>query len=178
MIRRRPNRRAWGAPSRSAAGGLLLSLAVLGWSAVGSGRIEPLPDPTANASVPIGPTSGDSTPARDVDQDVVSAAVEANPFSPDRRPPAVRFTLSDRADEEWEHADHGSAPAGLRPELIGIARAGANAFVLVSYPGEESRIVRPGESIGGWRLESVSNDVAVFRSEAGERVELAMPRPR
>lgn len=74
--------------------------------------------------------------------------------------------------------DPANAPAAEdAPRLIGIAgRLPDNAIAMVRAADGASKIVSPGQSYDGWRLESLSPDAALF-SKAGRRVRSFLPAP-
>lgn len=165
--------RDWVRASRVAAVALVAAGGLLCWSIAGALGLEPLPPLNAGAVVEA------STVADRRDEvagdDVVRRAVERNPFNPTRQPPAVRFSLAATELPEADDRSRDRGQDGPRPTLIGIAQTGASGFVLASFPGEDSRVVRIGDSIGGWRLVRVTDGVASFRSSDGKDIDLRMP---
>ena len=86
------------------------------------------------------------------------AAKAAAPLAPPP-PPAVanlyRRTLFGTAVDP--------APPADAPELLGIAgRIDADAVAMVRTAGGETRSLRPGDSVDGWRLEALAADAASF----------------
>lgn len=70
-------------------------------------------------------------------------------------------------------ADAGAAPADA-PALVGIAgRLNRDAVALVRLADGSSRSIGVGESVDGWRLESLAIDAAFF-TRGRERVRVAM----
>lgn len=72
--------------------------------------------------------------------------------------------------------DPANAPAAEdAPRLIGIAgRLPDNAIAMVRTADGTSKVLSPGESFDGWRLESLSPDAALF-SKGSRRVRSFLP---
>jgi hypothetical protein len=61
------------------------------------------------------------------------------------------------------------------PQLTGIAgRLGSDAVALVRTAGGSSRSLAIGDSVDGWKLESLSIDAALF-SRGGQRARVPLP---
>jgi hypothetical protein len=106
------------------------------------------------------------------------AAVEVDPFRPDRSRPAERFRLPG----DVLAAAEPEAPEPVRPapavRLIGTVMLPDGGALAMAQLGEDSpRVVRVGEKIGEYVLRTVQRGGATFVSAAGERVELVVPRP-
>lgn len=86
------------------------------------------------------------------------AAKAVSPLAPLPPPPVAalyRRTLFGTAADP--------APPSDAPELLGIAgRIDADAVALVRTAGGETRSLRPGDSVNGWRLEALAADAASF----------------
>lgn len=151
--------RRWDRWSRRAGAAVVFAGVVLVVAAVGALRITP---PTtgggsAPAFDPLPPapdTSPDATPG------AVTAAVEADPFRPDRSPPDRRYVRPARRGG----GDADTRPAGGRDlRLVGTTtfsdRGGLAAFRLA---GGESRLVRAGNRIRGLRVVRVEEGRVVL----------------
>lgn len=74
-------------------------------------------------------------------------------------------------------ADGGEAPPADAPALMGIAgRLNKDAVALVRLADGSARSLAVGESVDGWRLESLAIDAAFF-TRGRERVRVAMATP-
>ena len=86
------------------------------------------------------------------------AAAAAPPLAPPPPPPVAalyRRALFGPAAEPTLPAD--------APALLGIAgRIDADAVAMVRTAGGETRTLRPGDSVDGWRLEALAADAASF----------------
>lgn len=61
------------------------------------------------------------------------------------------------------------------PQLTGVVgRLGSDAVALVRTPQGSSRTLAIGDSVDGWKLESLSIDAALF-SRGGQRARVPMP---
>lgn len=68
-----------------------------------------------------------------------------------------------------------AAPPPDAPQLTGIVgRLGSDAVALVRTAQGPSRTLAIGDSVDGWRLESLSIDAALF-SRGGQRVRVPLP---
>jgi hypothetical protein len=68
-----------------------------------------------------------------------------------------------------------TAPPADAPEVVGIAgRIGRDAVALVRAADGRSRTLAPGDSIDGWRLESLAIDAAFF-TRGPERLRAPLP---
>lgn len=71
----------------------------------------------------------------------------------------------------------GGGAGGLQGlQLIGIAAAGRSASIIVRGQDGSTHVLRPGDSLQGWRLIAVAPDRAVFSGPVG-RVSLALGGP-
>ncbi|WP_245824572.1 hypothetical protein [Sphingomonas azotifigens] len=71
-------------------------------------------------------------------------------------------------------AEEAALPADA-PQLTGIVgRLGSDAVALVRAAGGQSRSLAIGDSVDGWKLESLSIDAALF-SRGGQRARVPLP---
>lgn len=102
------------------------------------------------------------------------AAVEQDPFRPERRRPSERFRLPGERAPDAGAAQ--PAPAAIR--LIGTAVIGAGGFAMCQRGVEAPKLVRVGEKFGDLTLRTVHQGRAIFRAADGTSVELkATPNP-
>lgn len=100
----------------------------------------------------------------------VVAAVEADPFHPERRRPAVAYRPPGEAAAEALRAAEDGEPAGP-VHLIGTALLpDGRSFALCEWPGRAPRLVRVGETVEGLTLRRVEPGRATFVSRAGATV--------
>jgi hypothetical protein len=145
---------------------LLLQAALLAWTSMAGGRVEPVL-PAADSmrvAVPVSPGSIASTD---------SAQVQSRPlFWPSRRPVPGESTADPLAVQETVQS--GRRLQGL--SVTGVFGAGADGGVIISYKGRQARL-RIGEALDGWILESVAPGEAVFASAGDRDVRRLRPRP-
>lgn len=135
--------------------------------------LEPLPSAVRSSeqtgrSIPE--RAGGATPSRDV----VTRAVAADPFRPDRRPPAEPFRMPGEALPS-DSVVESLAPASAI-QLIGTAVSDGGGFVMCQLGSDPPRLVRVGQSIGGFTLLSVGRGRAAFRDRAGQALDLRVPK--
>ena len=107
-----------------------------------------------------------------------SAPPTAEPAAP---PPMLALNIPRAPSALFERTlfTSGSTPTeavpGGAPELIGIAgRIGTDAVALVRGGDGKSRTLAVGESVDGWRLESLAIDAALF-ARGAERARVPLP---
>jgi hypothetical protein len=104
------------------------------------------------------------------------AAIEADPFRPERRPPPQRFTVAQLRTDALASPER-ERPAGGEVQLIGtVVMPGGRSFPMAQLAGEPPRIVRIGEHVGGFALRSIEQGRAVFVAAGGARLELQVPK--
>lgn len=173
--------RDWSA-GNAAALVLLLACVVMAGAVAQREVSARLPDPTPAAAPAHGPAAGAAAPrtsrARDaaaLDR-LVLETVARNPFRPERSRGAGRFRLP---GSEALAAPVGAAaspavqqlppPPPPRPpvpqlRLVGTAvLGGGRGLAAIEVPGAPPRVVNVGESISGFRLESVTSTEARLR---------------
>ena len=131
----------------------------------------------APSSAPSGAPSGGLAVLTD---DALDATVERAPFRPDREPPALRFGESAEVAAAPAPANAPPPPAEGRPmlRLAGtVVQADGRSFVMCEWMAEPARVVRIGDTVGGFTLRAVHQGWAVFRAPSGEAVELRVPKP-
>jgi hypothetical protein len=103
-------------------------------------------------------------------------AVEADPFRPERRRPAERFRLPGEAVSEALAVEETHPQSGT-VQLIGtVVMPNGGSFAMTQVGGEPPRMMRVGESIGGYSLRSIDRGRAVFVAAGGTRVEVQVPK--
>lgn len=108
--------------------------------------------------------------------DRVLAAVDKDPFNPQRRRPGMRFQLpvALAAASVRREASH-DAEASLR--LVGTAvGADGGGFAMCTWQGGNPKIVRIGERIGEWTLQKVWSGAAEFVTPAGGTITVRVPK--
>lgn len=174
MIRRGPAPEVLAGAAAVAAALLLTAL-----SARSALELDPLPTPRAErAELRLAPLARRVSPS----PREIAAAVDRDPFRPERTRPPVRFRsaqerLADAA------AGPGTAAPGLvqplRPEvprLVGtMILPDGHAVALCELTGQSPRLLRRGERIGDFVLERVGRRRATFRSPQTGSIELHVP---
>jgi hypothetical protein len=110
---------------------------------------------------------------KSVDMNAFTAAVEANPFHPQRQPGAA-FSLP--AEEVGIPATDLRLEAAHAIQLIGTAQvAGGRDFVVCQVDAEHPRLVRVGDSCGDRILLRVRSGQAEFEDREGHTEMLFVP---
>ena len=103
-------------------------------------------------------------------------AVNQDPFQPDRRAPARRYVLPGQRVIVTEVVNERPEAPSFR--VVGAARIGQGGLVLVQVDdGDLPIAVSVGESIEGYRVESVTDEGATLTAEGGSWA-LAVVEPR
>lgn len=93
------------------------------------------------------------------------AAVNKDPFHPERRRPARRLHAAGGNEAVAAVADR-----GLVIQVVGTAVSANGGFAMCAWGGEPPRIVRIGERVGDWTLRAVTPGAAQFTSSNGASV--------
>jgi hypothetical protein len=137
------------AGGRAAFGALCLALLVLAAAAAGAARLDPLPVPAATPRAATLPEPASPPPSV---LHAVLAAVERDPFSPDRRRPAERYRMPGELP-----AAVIAAPARTTIQLHGVVVLPSGGGLAALYAvGRSSQVVRVGQDFEGYRLASVA----------------------
>ena len=130
---------------------------------------EPAP-PTTTSSAPLS-----SLPviarADTTSDDLVSDAMDHDPFAPDRKRAAVRYGVPMQSlvaqSTQTQEALH----------LVGtVVDAGGDSFILCQLGSGPSRVIRVGQKVGSYQLRSIAQGTATFMAGDGQRVELRVPK--
>ena len=165
----------WGVHEWTAATALAASIALLAVATVRGIRVEPLPaDAGAGALREAIPEAG---PVPGLPHEQYAAAVDRDPFHPERRRPATRFIVS--AGVASAAADpQPAAPAKVdRPPLRLLGTTvlpDGRGLALLVRDGEPPRLLRLGESWDGMELRRVSRGSAMLVS-ADSTLVLSLP---
>jgi hypothetical protein len=104
----------------------------------------------------------------------VTPAVELDPFRPDRRRPPARYAVPGDVPPAVENAPPAKQSAVA---LVGtVMSLDGSSFAMVAIDGSPPRVVREGQTVGELTLKKVQQGKAVFRSAAGDLVELTVPK--
>lgn len=156
---------------QGAATALGLSLVVFGWALWRTVVIEPVAQPPGAG----GGASPVETPGRRplYPTGRVFAALDKDPFHPERRRPGVPFRLPSEAAPVVTAAQEPAAGV----QLLGTAVApGGGGVAMFRWPGSTPRLVRVGERVNGLTLKRVRPGEAEILSEAGTTVVLRVPK--
>lgn len=104
----------------------------------------------------------------------IEAAVAADLFQPERRAPAERYRLPFE-----ERVDPTTPAPAAEIRLLGTVASpdGQGGFAMCQIGNDPPRIVRVGETLGGWTLRAVGQGRATVVSPKGEATEIAVPKP-
>jgi hypothetical protein len=158
-------RRYWSPGMGAAVALAAISAALMTRSLIRAMVLTPLPLPSAAQGASDSGQPG-ATPT--VPQALSAAAVEHDPFRPERRRPAERFRLPGERGPNTA-----AAPSSLPPiRLIGTAVIGDGGFAMCQRASDAPKLVRVGEKFGDLTLRSVRQGRAVFRAADGTSVEV------
>lgn len=111
----------------------------------------------------------------EADPDALQAAVDLDPFHPERRRPPERFRLPDDPVPEPSQALAARDPEAVR--LIGtVVMPEGRSFAMCQFSGEPPKLVRLGETVGDLTLRAVDQGLAVFVTAGGATVEARVPK--
>jgi hypothetical protein len=166
----------WSSGPLAALGLLAVSAMAAGWTLYRALDAKQLPVVRASADGAHVAASGQ----RRVDSsESFAAAIEADPFHPERRRPSVRFRLP------GEPVAHPTGQGQLSPQtlpasvirLIGtIVVPGGTSFVVCQAGAGAPKLLHVGERIEGLTLRRVEQGRAIFVSTSGEKVDLRTAR--
>jgi hypothetical protein len=112
--------------------------------------------------------------------DSLSATRERPLFAPDRRRPAPPppVVAADQPAEHTESVRQPPAPKAQQLELTGIIVSASETIVLLRDPAtSESVTVRPGDTVGPWRVSVDSNEAVTLKDGNKElRIEMYAER--
>ncbi|MDP1858414.1 MAG: hypothetical protein Q8K82_07085 [Gemmatimonadaceae bacterium] len=105
----------------------------------------------------------------------ILAAVEMDPFHPERRRPTSRFRLP--GDVALVGAPAATPSGDNSVRLLGtVLGAAGGSFAMCQRGAEPPRVVRVGQSIGELTLRQIEQGRAILTDANGERVELVVPK--
>jgi hypothetical protein len=145
------------------AAGLGLVL-VSGWHALRRVEVQALPSTTSGST----DSAGAELSRAEYSLARVLAALDKDPFHPQRRRPARRL----------QSAGGNVIPVALSVQVIGTAvLPDGHGFAMCAWGGAPPRIVRVGERIGEWTLRAVSQGAAEFTSSTGVNAVVRIAKP-
>jgi len=151
---------------RYALSALAVAFVILTWSIWSAWRVaEPAPSRSTSAAGGVDRDRLASGERYDLPR--VLAAVNKDPFHPNRRRPAVRFVMPGDA------VASSAAPVAAPPvRVIGtaVSQDGVGGFAMCSLGTGTPRIVRVGERLGDWTLSKVTPGAAEFATASGSTV--------
>lgn len=155
---------------RSAIGFLALSALVALAAAVRAVRLDPVPDapPLTFATADALSAHGDAAP---VD---IRAAVERDPFAPERSAPAQRYRIPGEAEDVRVAAIEPPKPVVLG---IAVASDAARSFATCALDGGSPTIVHIGNTIGPYTVKSIEHGRVTFTTADGKRLEVSALKP-
>jgi hypothetical protein len=163
--------RAWVSTNagRGAIAALALSLMVALWTLVHAIRIEAVPEGAA-PQFSVGGALSAPAQAPSIN---VAAAVDADPFAPDRNAPETRYRAP---SEESEEAAAKTAP--VEPVVLGTAASDAtHGFATVQLADGPATIVRAGDKIGEYTVKSIERGHVVFTTPSGKKLDIPELKP-
>lgn len=99
--------------------------------------------------------------------------IEAGRPAPSRRGEVYRIPIPDRpailARDMFAPSRDGGAASGGEVRLLGLARSGSASAAILSGPGGAVTL-RPGQSVGGFRLVGIGRDSVVLDGTGGRKV--------
>lgn len=157
-----PRSRAMGVAVITLAAALLLT----GWSAMAAlgGDDDTVSAPRDVFHVPPGLTAS-PTPSHPV--------LDDDPFSPDRQPPATRYRLPGSEEEVVE-----APPKPVLPEVLGtVIATDGNNMATIRLGADSTKILRVGQSIGAFTVDSIAREQVTFTGASGERIVVRVKSP-
>jgi hypothetical protein len=154
---------------RAAIVALALSLMVALWTLAHAIRIEPVPE----GSAPQFSAGGALTTPTTAPRINVAAAVDADPFAPDRNAPETRYRAPSEESDE-------TAPkqAPVEPVVLGTAASdAAHGFATVQLADGPATIVRVGDKIGEYTVKSIERGHVVFATASGKKLDIPELKP-
>jgi len=151
-----------------------LSGALLLWVLRDAFRVDDVNWESESTSVSVMTAAPAPSPGYSLNR--VLAAIDKDPFHPERRRPGARFQLPvDLAAASARREASQVTEASLR--LVGTA-VGANGggFAMCAWEGGNPRIVRIGERVGEWTLQRVWPGAAEFVTPAGGTITVRVPK--
>jgi len=170
-------------PSRALA---ILALVLAGAAALGAlMRGCRVPDRTTAARETIVISSSLRLPGGDRIAQYIPIADD--PFFPGRTPPATRYQLADSTKrpttgERSDSSPSDSSPSDSSPSVptvLGtVVGADGSGFAICTMNGDPPKTVRLGESIGGYRADTIERGRVVFVTPVGQRVTVVSSQER
>ena len=97
-----------------------------------------------------------------------------DPFFPGRTPPARRYRLADAMAQSVQ----AEANTGEGPTVLGtVVSAHEASFAICSFNGGPPKTIHVGDSIGGYRAETINRGRVVFQAPDGRRVAMTTNTP-
>ena len=154
---------------RVAAGALVVALMFVAWTLVRALRLEPVPDVPPPTLASAGSIGGNALPpAADLE-----AAVEKDPFSPDRSAPASPYRFPDEPDPSTEPVVEPE-----KPVVLGTAVSpGGRSFAVLRLGDRPPVSLSVGDRIGAYTVKSIERGRVVFTTPAGKRVDVNALKP-
>jgi hypothetical protein len=141
---------------------------------VGAFRLE---RPSAQGTAPpsSAPAAREAIGAVSAHDTLVIAAIEVDPFSPDRSPPATRYGSAPTPTDSFA----AETTQGALLKLVGtVIDVGGSSFAMCQLGEATPRAVRVGERIGDYRLRAVRQGAADFAGPEGPiTLRVATPAP-
>jgi hypothetical protein len=155
---------------RTAVIAMLISVGVAIWSVLRARETDPLPMMEESpAAGQVDPPGRRARPRANI-----AAAVEADPFHPERRRPDEPY----RFPGEIAPAQASAAQRAQQLRLIGtVASVGGGGFVFCQIGSQTPQIIHVGQQIGTYTLKSVEAGRAVFTGPSGNTLELTISQP-
>jgi hypothetical protein len=149
---------------------LAAAIALVVWTAVRALRVDPVPSvppPTLASAGSI--ASAPLPPATDV-----AAAVEKDPFAPDRSAPASPYRLPGEPDPKVEEP----VVEPQKPVVIGTAVSPQGRSFAVLQLGDARPVsLSIGDRIGAYTVKSIERGRVVFTTPAGKKVDITAVKP-
>jgi hypothetical protein len=155
-------------PATRVAGVVLgASTLALAWSVATALRVDPLPTAPPPTVVRLGSARA-LGPATDV-----QAAVENDPFSPDRSAPSAPYRMPGESGPSAQPAVEPPKPAVLGTAVANDGRS----FATVQLSGQTPTLVHVGDKIGDWVVRAIQRGKVVLVSSAGTRADVSVAKP-
>lgn len=156
---------------RIAAAALAAAIVLVVWTLVRAIQVDPVPDVAPPTLASAGTIAGAvPPPASDV-----AAAVEKDPFAPDRSAPASPYRLPGEPDPAV--AEPVVEPP--KPVVLGTAVSpqGGRSFAVLQLGDARPVSLSIGDRIGAYTVKTIERGRVVFTTPAGKHVDITAVKP-
>jgi hypothetical protein len=154
---------------RAGVAALAVSMLVLAWAVRSAVRVTavPLEGAVSPRQAVVAMRRADTT-----SDDLVQDAIEHDPFSPTRAPSDVAYGTPPEPVILNQ-----APPPVIVLHLVGtVVDPASGSFVVCQLGDATPRVLRVGQRVGVYELESITQGAATFVTHGGERLDLRVPK--